>query len=291
MTPQEFQFLTTLIKDRSGISLTVDKTYLLENRLTPLAKGKGFDGIEGLVAKMRMGRDEALITEVVEAMTTNESLFFRDTKPFEVFRDVALPRILDNRPASQPLRIWSLACSSGQEAYSIAMTLKENWARVANRRVQIIGTDISTAMLAKAKAGTYTHFEVQRGMPVRLLVKYFDQNGANWEIKPELRQMVEFRKHNMILEAPALVSCDIVFCRNVLIYFDEATKRSVLEKVAKIMPKDGVLFLGAAENVIGISDVFEPVSCVRGAYQKSGNVASAASPSSSVKAPLQARRA
>ncbi|MCP5365363.1 MAG: protein-glutamate O-methyltransferase CheR [Hyphomicrobiales bacterium] len=285
MTPQEFQFLTTLIKDRSGISLSVDKTYLLENRLTPLAKGKGFDGISGLVAKMRMGGAEALITEVVEAMTTNESLFFRDTKPFEIFRDVALPRILDSRPAGQPLRIWSLACSSGQEAYSIAITLKENWARLANRRIQILGTDISTAVLQKAKAGIYTHFEVQRGMPVRLLVKYFDQNGANWEIKPELRQMVEFRRHNMILEAPALASADIVFCRNVLIYFDEATKRSVLEKVARVMPKDGVLFLGAAENVMGVSDVFEPLSGARGAYQRAG------SGESSVKFPLQARSA
>ncbi|HIJ63895.1 MAG TPA: protein-glutamate O-methyltransferase [Rhodospirillaceae bacterium] len=275
MRPDDFDYLAKLLKERSGLVITPDKAYLLESRLTPVARQRNLKSIEEVVAKMR-GRDESLARDVTEAMTTNESFFFRDTKPFDQFRDTVLPQVMASRAAKKSIRIWSAACSSGQEAYSLAMLLKENAARLAGWHVEIIGTDISVEMLEKAKAGLYSQFEVQRGLPIQFLVKYFKKKDESWQIDSSLRGMVQFREWNLLHELRGLGSFDIVFCRNVLIYFDQPTKSRVLENISRQMPPDGFLFLGGAETVLGISDRFKPVPNQRGIYCLSAGAAPAA---------------
>lgn len=266
LRPDDFDFVARLLRERSGLVITRDKAYLLESRLTPLARKRGLKGIEELIAAMRSSRDEALLRGVTEAMTTNESFFFRDIKPFDQFRDLVLPQFLQARAAKRSLRIWSAACSSGQEAYSLAMILHEQAAKLAGWRIEIIGTDISQEILDKARAGSYTQFEVQRGLPIQLLVKYFQKKGDNWQIDPALRAMVQFREFNLLHDMRALGQFDIVFCRNVLIYFDQPTKSRVLENISKQMPDDAMLYLGGAETVLGISDRFRPLPNQRGIY-------------------------
>ncbi len=266
LRPDDFDFVARLLRERSGLVINRDKAYLLESRLMPLARKRGLKGIDELVGAMRGSRDEALLRSVTEAMTTNESFFFRDIKPFDQFRDLVLPRFLEARAARRSLRIWSAACSSGQEAYSLAMILNEQAAKLAGWRIEIIGTDISQEILDKARAGAYTQFEVQRGLPIQLLVKHFQKKGDNWQIDPTLRAMVQFREFNLLHDMRALGQFDIVFCRNVLIYFDQPTKSRVLENISKQMPDDGMLYLGGAETVLGISDRFRPLPNQRGIY-------------------------
>jgi chemotaxis protein methyltransferase CheR len=199
-------------------------------------------------------------------MTTNESSFFRDQKPFDQFRQVVLPMMLGARAARRQIRIWSAACSSGQEAYSLSMLLSDEAARLAGWRIEIVGTDISAEMVEKSKAGVYTQFEVQRGLPIQYLVKHFKQNGDKWQISDKLRQMVSFREFNLLGDLKPLGQFDIVFCRNVLIYFDQPTKAKVLGAISRLMPPDGVLYLGGAETVLGITDRFKPMDNQRGLY-------------------------
>ncbi len=267
MNPQEFAYLAGFIRERSGIVLTAEKAYLLENRLKPLASEGKFGSLGDLVSALKANRDERLARNVVEVMTTNETLFFRDSKPFDLLRDVVLPQLIETRPKGRPLRIWSAACSAGQEPYSIAMTIKENAARFAAWPVDIVATDISSAVLAKARAGVYSQFEVQRGLPIRFLVKYFTQTETQWTIRPDIRAMIQFREQNMLQDMVKLGSFDIVFCRNVLIYFDSDTKQKVLERIARCLAPDGMLFLGGTETVIGITSRFEPVPGNRGIYR------------------------
>jgi chemotaxis protein methyltransferase CheR len=265
LRPDDFDFLAKLLKERSGLVITPDKAYLLESRLMPLARTRNLKGIEDIVAKMR-GRDEALARDVTEAMTTNESFFFRDTKPFDQFRDIVLPQIMTARAAKKSIRIWSAACSSGQEAYSLAMIIKEQAHKLNGWHIEIIGTDLSIEVLEKAKAGLYSQFEVQRGLPIQMLVKYFKKKDESWQIDASLRAMVQFKEWNLLKDLRGLGQFDIVFCRNVLIYFDQPTKSVVLENVAKLMPDDGFLYLGGAETVLGISDRFKPMAGQRGIY-------------------------
>jgi chemotaxis protein methyltransferase CheR len=262
VTPQDFAYLANFIRERSGIVLPAEKAYLLENRLKPLASEGNFCSLSDLVSALKANRDERLARSVVEVMTTNETLFFRDTKPFDLLRDVVLPRLIEARPQGRPLRIWSAACSAGQEPYSIAMTIKENAARFGASPVEIVATDISSTILAKARAEVYSQFEVQRGLPIRLLVKYFTQTETQWTIRPDIRAMVQFREQNMLEDMVRLGTFDIVFCRNVLIYFD-----AVLERIARCLAPDGVLFLGGTETVIGITSRFKPVPGHRGIYR------------------------
>ncbi|MCW8915063.1 MAG: protein-glutamate O-methyltransferase [Magnetovibrio sp.] len=266
MSPEDFEFISSLIKSRSGLVLTPDKSYLLESRLMPVARKHGLKGLEDLIAQLRTRRDEAMIVEVTEAMTTNESFFFRDVKPFDLLRDEVLPPILKERAAKKHLRIWCAAASSGQEPYSIAILLKELGAQLAGWRIDIVGTDISHDILKKAKSGMYSQFEVQRGMPIQLLLKYFDKRDENWEIKPEVKNMVQYKYWNLLDDLSQLGGFDIVFCRNVLIYFDAETKGKVLENIAKLMSKDGMMFLGGAETVLGVTEKFKPVQGQRGVY-------------------------
>jgi chemotaxis protein methyltransferase CheR len=266
MTPDSFAFLAGLVKQRSGIVLTADKGYMLETRLAPMLRREGIGGLDALALRLRAPRAEALAAEAVEALTTNESSFFRDGKPFEHLRKL-LPRIAAARPAGHVIRIWSAACSSGQEAYSIAMTVAEPGVALGGRRVEILGTDISREMLDRAQEGVFTQFEVQRGLPVQMLVKHFTQDGARWRIRPELRAMARFQPFNLLEDPRGLGRFDIVFCRNVLIYFDAPTKSRVLSAVAALLPADGVVYLGGAETVLGLTDRLVPAAGERGVYE------------------------
>lgn len=267
MKPDVFDYLSKFVRERSGLVLTRDKAYLLESRLMPVARKRGLDDLDALVATMRARREEALYREVTEAMTINESFFFRDIKPFDLFRQTVLPKLIEARAARKTLRIWCAASSSGQEPYTIAMILKEEAAKMPGWRTEILATDISTEMLAKAKAGIYSQFEVQRGLPIQLLVKYFKKQGDLWQIDAGLRAMVNYREHNLMNEPVGFGQFDVVFCRNVLIYFDQQTKGHILERISRLMPEDGVLYLGGAETVLGISNKFEPIPGQRGTYR------------------------
>lgn len=267
MKAEDFQTFATLLKQRSGLSLTEEKSYLLESRLMPVVRRRRLNSLEELAQAIRKGGDEALVTEVVEVMTTNESFFFRDNRPFDQFRDVVLPALLESRASSKRVRIWSAACSSGQEPYSLAMILKEMAPKLSGWRFDIVATDISQDILNKAKGGVYSQFEVQRGLPIQLLVKYFKQVSDGWEIDSAIRSSVQFRYFNLLESMATLGNFDIVFCRNVLIYFDQATKSDVLKRIRAQMPKDGFLYLGGAETVLGLSDQFRPMPGQRGLYE------------------------
>ncbi|RMD87470.1 MAG: chemotaxis protein CheR [Alphaproteobacteria bacterium] len=266
MKPQDFEFLSKLLKRRSGLMLNPDKVYLLESRLTPLARRMGMEGLDALVEELRRTGSETLTRDVTEAMTTNESFFFRDRTPFDLFRDQVLPALKKRRAATRKIRIWCAACSTGQEPYSLAFIFKEQEFQWRDWTIEIIGTDLSRSVLDKARSGLYSQFEVQRGLPIKLLMKYFNQDGDVWELSEEIRKMVTFREFNLLDSFAPLGKFDVVYCRNVLIYFDQATKTNVLERVREVMPSDGTLFLGAAETVLGITDRFRPVRGQRGMY-------------------------
>ncbi len=266
MKPADFEFISQLINKRSGLVLTEDKAYLLESRLMPVARKRGMKGLEDLISAIRTSQEEGLLREVTEAMTTNESFFFRDLKPFDTFRDVTLPDLLKNRAANKSFRIWCAAASSGQEPYSLAMVMKEQAAKLTGWSHEIIATDISTEMLVKAGNGIYSQFEVQRGLPIQMLLKYFKKANDAWEIDPALRDMVTFKEFNLLNDPKVLGTFDVVFCRNVLIYFDQPTKTLILDWISRMIPADGRLFLGGAETVLGITDKFKPVPGQRGVY-------------------------
>jgi chemotaxis protein methyltransferase CheR len=266
MTVTDFEFICQILRERSGLVLTNDKAYLLESRLLPVARKWKLATFDDLVRTIRSKMDEAVIRDVVEAMTTNESFFFRDTKPFDQFKQLVLPAMLKNRAANRTIRIWSAACSSGQEPYSLAMILSEMAVQLNGWKVEIVGTDLSTEILGRAKEGMYSQFEVQRGLPIAMLVKNFAQIGDRWQINAKIRGMVQFREFNLLQDPSLLGRFDVVFCRNVLIYFDQPTKTRVLNSLAKMMPEDGFLFLGGAETVLGITDRFQMVPGQRGVY-------------------------
>jgi len=266
MTVTDFEFICQILRERSGLVLTNDKAYLLESRLLPVARKWKLATFDDLVRVIRTKMDEAVVRDVVEAMTTNESFFFRDTKPFDQFKALVLPALLKSRAASRTIRIWSAACSSGQEPYSLAMILAEMAAQLNGWRIEIVGTDLSTEILNRAKEGMYSQFEVQRGLPITMLVKNFAQIGDRWQINAKIRGMVQYKEFNLLQDPMPLGRFDVVFCRNVLIYFDQPTKTRVLNSVAKLMPEDGFLFLGGAETVLGITDKFQMVPGQRGVY-------------------------
>jgi len=273
MKPGDFEFLAGMLKERSGLMLTPDKVYLLESRLTPLARKCGLDTLDALIQKLRMQRDAGLIRDVTEAMTTNESFFFRDNTPFDLFKNHVMPAMAKARAGQKRLRIWCAAASTGQEPYSLAILLRENWHQWKDWRIEIVGTDICTQVLEKAKAGSYSQFEVQRGLPIQLLIKYFKQEGDVWRLSDDIRKMVTFRPFNLLENFVGLGTFDVIYCRNVLIYFDQPTKSAVLERMSKTLAKDGTLFLGAAETVLGITDAFRPVRGQRGMYVPSAGTA------------------
>jgi chemotaxis protein methyltransferase CheR len=277
VTPPDYEYLRKILKERSGLDLSADKQYLVESRLVPLARKAGLPGIPELVAKMKSGAEQ-LTSDVVEAMTTNETFFFRDKIPFDHLRDTILPALMQTRASRKSIRIWSAASSTGQEPYSIAMCLKEKAAQLAGWRCEIVATDLSQEVLEKSKAGIYSQFEVQRGLPIQLLVKYFKQSGEYWQINPELRAMVQHRQLNLLHDFSQLGTFDVIFCRNVLIYFDQDTKINIFNRLARLMEADGFLVLGAAETVVGLTDTFKPIPERRGLYRPSGARAALAMP-------------
>jgi chemotaxis protein methyltransferase CheR len=266
VTPLDYDYLRKLLKERSGLVLSTDKQYLVESRLLPVARKAGATGLSQLVQMLNGRAAERLIVEVVEAMMTNESFFFREKMPFEHFHQVIMPALLAARAARRRIRIWCAAASTGQEPYSLAMALKEMGAAMEGWRIEIVATDLSAEVLAKAKTGIYSQFEVQRGLPIQLLLKYFTQVGEAWQIAPDIRAMVHYRQLNLLSDFSHLGQFDVVFCRNVLIYFDQATKSAVLDRVALNTERDGYLLLGAAETVVGLSDSFRPLPDRRGLY-------------------------
>jgi chemotaxis protein methyltransferase CheR len=271
VTPQDYEYLRKLLKERSGLDLSADKQYLVESRLLPVARRSGLGGLGELVQRLRDPSAERLAVEVVEAMTTNESFFFRDKIPFQHFDDTMMPALLATRAQQRRIRIWCSAASTGQEPYSLAMSLKElGDHRTSGWRIEIVATDLSNEVLEKAKAGIYSQFEVQRGLPIAFLVKYFTQIGDTWQIAPEIRAMVQFRPLNLLADFSHLGTFDIVFCRNVLIYFDQQTKTAVLDRIAHVLDRDGYLVLGAAETVVGLTESFKPDNDRRGLYAPNG---------------------
>jgi chemotaxis protein methyltransferase CheR len=283
VTPLDYDFLRKCLKERSGLVLSADKQYLVESRLLSVARKAGLANLGELVAKLKDVREPALMSTVVEAMTTNESFFYRDKTPFDHFRASIMPALLAARKSARTIRIWCAAASTGQEPYSLAMSLKAMESEIAGWRIELLATDLSGEVLEKARAGVYTQFEVQRGLPIALLIKHFAQVGELWQIAPDLRAMVRYRQLNLLADFSQLGLFDLIFCRNVLIYFDQATKVDVLNRLARVTASDGYLVLGAAETVIGLTDRFKMVPDKRGLYAPNTNpsrlsAASAATP-------------
>ena len=273
MTDVDFDFLRAYLKTRSGLALTAEKRYLIESRLSPICRRFNLAGLPQLVSALRGGRDLVMEKAVVEAMTTNETFFFRDRTPFDLFKDVLLPEAIARRAAQRKLRIWCAAASTGQEPYSLAMLLQEAAPKLAGWNIDLVATDLSTEVLEKAKAGLYSHFEVQRGLPVQLLVKNFEQIGEQWRISQTLRSMVDFCPLNLLHPFETLGTFDIIYCRNVLIYFDAPTKGDVLGRLSASLSPDGALLLGAAETVIGLTDKLAPSAQHRGLYNQAAATA------------------
>lgn len=267
MTPNDFDYLRNMLKNASGLVLSDDKQYLIESRLMPVAKKLKFDSVEALTAELRRTESSQLKNQIVEAMTINESFFFRDKTPFDNFENVMLPELLEAKKAQKHIRIWSAAASTGQEAYSLSMIMKEHAAKLEGWRVEIIGTDLCSEALEKAKSGLYSQFEVQRGMPVKYLVKNFKQVGSMWQMDPKIRSTVQFRQFNLLNSFNLLGRFDIIFCRNVLIYFDKDTKRDILARMVKQTNPACYLVMGASETLVGLNDDFKTVDNARGLYQ------------------------
>jgi chemotaxis protein methyltransferase CheR len=256
---ESLKYLRDLVHRRSAIVIEADKDDLLESRLVPLAKQHSLASIDELVKKVRLDERAALSHAVIEAMTTNETSFFRDAHPFEALRTKILPDLVAARSASRTLNIWCAAASTGQEPYSIAMAIREAFPALAAWNVRIVATDLNATVLARAKSGTYKQLEVNRGLPATLLVKYFDRVGADWQIKKEIRDMISFQELNLLDRWPLFTAQDIVFIRNVLIYFDIATKRQLLGRVRQQLTPDGYLILGGAETTLNLDDGYAPV--------------------------------
>jgi chemotaxis protein methyltransferase CheR len=272
MTPASFAFLTGIVRARSGGVIGPDQGYMLETRLAPMLKREKLAGLDALAARLRAPGTDGLAQEMTELLTTNESSFFRDGKPFEHLR-VLIPRLHAARAPGQKLRIWSAACSTGQEAYSISILLAELMegdAGLRARPFEILGTDITAAVLERAREGVFTQFEVQRGLPIRTLMKRFTQEEGRWRVKPEMAAPCRFQSFNLLGDPRILGRFDVIFCRNVLIYFDVPTKARVLGGIAQQLASDGALYLGAAETAVGVTRALAPLPGERSVYGPAG---------------------
>jgi chemotaxis protein methyltransferase CheR len=269
IAPEAFTFVRDLVRRESAIVLDTGKEYLVESRLTPLARQAGQVDVNAFVSALRSRYNPVLTRQVVEALTTNETSWFRDGDPFAALRSDLFPALARNRPSRQ-LRVWCAACSSGQEPYSVAMTALDTPA-LTGWKVEIVATDLNEEVLARARAGTYSQLEVNRGLPASTLVRHFTRDGAHWRITPALAAAVTFRPLNLVRPFPAMGAFDVVLLRNVLIYFDLPTKRDILRRVRQVLSPDGYLFLGAAEMTMGVDDSWERVPAGRSSvYQTRG---------------------
>jgi chemotaxis protein methyltransferase CheR len=259
----DFGFVRDLVRKRSAIILEEGKEYLVESRLATLARSEGFGSVEQLIADLRTRPLDGLHRKVVEAMTTNETTFFRDAYPFEALQATILPELVRRNGAKRRLTIWSAACSTGQEPYTIAMLIREHFPALLGWNLSILGTDICTSALERAAAGRYTQIEVNRGLPVTYLVKYFTKRDLQWQISDDVRRMVEYRELNLIDPWAGLASVDVVFLRNVLIYFDTQTKKTILGRVRQILHPEGYLFMGGAETTLNLDEAYDRVTMGR----------------------------
>jgi chemotaxis protein methyltransferase CheR len=266
VSPENFEYIRRLLQQYSAIALAANKQYLVEIRLLPVARREKLDGVDALIDKLRMSPSKRLLQEVVEALTINETSFFRDGAPFSILGDTVLPELIKRRAAVRTLNIWSAGCASGQEPYTIAMLWRERYAHLADWRVKLMATDISNGMLERARKGHYTRLEVNRGLPSEYCAKYFRQESDHWVIDERLRTMVEFRLLNLIDNWSRLPPMDVVFMRNVLVYFDMPTKQEILKKVRAVLRPDGYLCLGGTETTLMIDDSFDRMSTGSSSY-------------------------
>ena len=265
MSPDAVELIRAVVHGRSGAVLDPAKTYLIESRLAPVVRREGFQSIEELVAAMRAGREERLLWAVTEALTTSETAFFRDRGPFQQFREEILPQLCLARDG-QPIRVWSAACATGQEPYSLAMIVDDERSKFPNAKVELFGSDLSERCLEKAQSGLYTQFEIQRGLPIRMLVRHFEKAEEMWLLSPRIRQMVRWRRINLLADLRPLGQFDVIFCRNVTAGFDAATRHRVLDQLARALPPDGYLVLGMDETVGEATQALVPVPGRRGLY-------------------------
>lgn len=282
---QSFEALCEFLRRSSGLVMEQSKRYLVESRVMPIVRRERLSGLDELVMILQRNQNPKLAKDVIEAMTINETYFFRDKTPFDQFRSVMLPKMIAARAGEKRLRIWSAAASTGQEAYSLAMILDEHAAKLAGWKIEIIGTDLSDAVLDKARKGVYSQFEVQRGLPTPMLLRHFNQTGDSWQISDALRAKVTFRQLNLLSDYAQLGRFDIIFCRNVLIYFDAARKQDILSRMSRILAPDGFLLLGASESLIGLRTDLSAHTEHRSLFQR-GGAAPAAEPASPAKAPV-----
>lgn len=267
-TPANLQFLRSLVRDRSAIVLNEDKDYLLETRLSSVAKDAGLATLDALVQRLRAGNARLLETTVIEAVTTNETYFFRDAHPFETLRTTVLPELIDRRSKERSLRIWCGASSSGQEPYTVAMLLRDLIPTIDTWNFEFIATDINESVVEQARQGIYKKHEVERGLPADMLSRHFDRNGTGWQVKADIRRLVTYKTLNLKSHWPLHGMFDLVFIRNVLIYFDVKDKHDILDRAKRLLAPDGALFLGGAETTVNLHEGYQPVQCGRTTYYK-----------------------
>lgn len=268
IAPENYQHIRQVLYKRAAIVLNDDKQYLVESRLFPVAKQAGLHDVDALVGRLRIAPESPLLQSIIDAMTTNETSFFRDATPFHVLRDRVLPELIERRSALRTIRIWSAGCASGQEPYSIAMMWREEFAHLPDWQLRILATDISSEMLERARDGRFSHVEVQRGLAEQQRATFFRRVADQWQIEPTLRSMIDFQPLNMIDAWPTTVNADVIFLRNVLVYFDMATKQDILRRLRAALTPDGYLFLGSAETTVMIDDAFERVVTAEGSYYR-----------------------
>lgn len=268
MTDQDFEVVRRLLQERSAIVLEPGKQYLVESRLAPLVQQRNLNSIADLIAELRSQPGNGLPRQIVEAMVTTESSFFRDHHPFEALRKVVIPDLMNRRREERTLRIWCGASSTGQEPYSVAMLLREHFPELAGWKISLLATDLSQEVLARARQGCFRQIEVNRGLPAALLVKYFEQHGTGWQLQPAIRNMVDFQELNLAQPWPALPRMDLVLIRNVMIYFDVETKKTILGRLSRLLRPDGYLLLGGAETTFNLDDSYRRVEPLKaGFYQ------------------------
>ena len=269
ISPSDYTFIANLLREQCALVLDPGKDYLINSRLSPIAHRHGLANIDQLVKRLRDTSDSSLVSDVVEAMVTTETSFFRDVHPFETLKKFVLPKLIELRRPQRQLNIWCAASSSGQEPYSIAILLKEYFPDLAGWQINLTATDISHEMLQRSRAGRYSQLEVNRGLPTALLLKWFRQEGGVWDIDEQIRRMMTFRPMNLAQPWPAMPVWDLVFLRNVMIYFDNAVKKTVLSRVTRVLGEDGYLVLGGAETTFGLDNSFQRVETLKsGFYQR-----------------------
>lgn len=268
MRLNDFDIYKDLLREKSGLYLSQDKSYLLDSRLTPVAKKWNYTSVETLTMALHGVPEPALVKDVVEAMVDSDTAFFRDGAPFDAFRDTVLPWLLAERKKAKKFRIWSAGCSTGQEPFSLAMILKEEEEKLHGFNADMMATDISSPALEYARRGVYQKFEVQRGLPIKMLVKYFDQIGSEWVIKNDIADMVKFRYFNLLDDMKQLGQVEVVFCRNVIDVFTRTLRADTIKKLAAIIPVGGFLFLGADETIDDENIAFAPLDGVPGGFRR-----------------------